>query len=305
MSDQSQGNGWWLASDGKWYPPETHPDYNPPVQPGYLAPEGLGNFNQNHSQQQQTQFYQPQSSNYNNPNSYPNYPNPQQSWPYPGQANQTYQPYGLPQGFQNQEYQQNAYNNQNAAPDKTDRSKRKKLTRAIIAVGIILIILVATAIVGLETNNSNSPVDPVNTFLTATNAKNYSKACSAFPKNYYNQCMTRFSQLNSQATMTLTVHAGNYVISGNLAIVTIVGKTCYSVGSTHTCDANSNPNAGLPTKGQSFAAAWNFDVYSSTPVPYLPCIRINGTWYLDYGAMTATPSNSGSGSVSSYSRPIS
>ncbi len=22
MSDQSQGPGWWYASDGKWYPPE-------------------------------------------------------------------------------------------------------------------------------------------------------------------------------------------------------------------------------------------------------------------------------------------
>lgn len=26
MSDTSQGPGWWLASDGKWYPPEMHPD---------------------------------------------------------------------------------------------------------------------------------------------------------------------------------------------------------------------------------------------------------------------------------------
>ncbi|MGI9603269.1 MAG: DUF4234 domain-containing protein [Acidimicrobiales bacterium] len=25
MSDQSQGPGWWQASDGKWYPPETAP----------------------------------------------------------------------------------------------------------------------------------------------------------------------------------------------------------------------------------------------------------------------------------------
>ena len=25
MSDSSQGPGWWLASDGKWYPPETAP----------------------------------------------------------------------------------------------------------------------------------------------------------------------------------------------------------------------------------------------------------------------------------------
>jgi uncharacterized protein DUF4190 len=25
MSDTQQGPGWWQASDGKWYPPETHP----------------------------------------------------------------------------------------------------------------------------------------------------------------------------------------------------------------------------------------------------------------------------------------
>ena len=27
MSDTGQGEGWWQASDGKWYPPEQHPDY--------------------------------------------------------------------------------------------------------------------------------------------------------------------------------------------------------------------------------------------------------------------------------------
>jgi len=25
MSDVAQGPGWWIASDGKWYPPEQHP----------------------------------------------------------------------------------------------------------------------------------------------------------------------------------------------------------------------------------------------------------------------------------------
>lgn len=25
MSDKSEGPGWWIASDGKWYPPEQHP----------------------------------------------------------------------------------------------------------------------------------------------------------------------------------------------------------------------------------------------------------------------------------------
>src|SRR5579872_1864854 len=33
MSDVSQGEGWWIASDDKWYPPEQHPDYIPPPPP--------------------------------------------------------------------------------------------------------------------------------------------------------------------------------------------------------------------------------------------------------------------------------
>lgn len=33
MSDASQGPGWWQASDGKWYPPEQHPQYQPQPTP--------------------------------------------------------------------------------------------------------------------------------------------------------------------------------------------------------------------------------------------------------------------------------
>jgi hypothetical protein len=33
MSDTSQGGGWWIASDGKWYPPEVHPYYQVPALP--------------------------------------------------------------------------------------------------------------------------------------------------------------------------------------------------------------------------------------------------------------------------------
>lgn len=33
MTDTSQGPGWWQASDGKWYPPESHPNYRPPPPP--------------------------------------------------------------------------------------------------------------------------------------------------------------------------------------------------------------------------------------------------------------------------------
>ncbi len=33
MSDTAQGPGWWLASDGRWYPPETHPHYQGTIPP--------------------------------------------------------------------------------------------------------------------------------------------------------------------------------------------------------------------------------------------------------------------------------
>ncbi|MGI8663953.1 MAG: hypothetical protein ACR2LQ_12210 [Acidimicrobiales bacterium] len=40
MSDTSQGSGWWQASDGKWYAPELHPDYEAPPDPGGSPPAG-------------------------------------------------------------------------------------------------------------------------------------------------------------------------------------------------------------------------------------------------------------------------
>lgn len=39
MSDVSGGPGWWLASDGRWYRPEQHPDYRPSPPPPAAPPE--------------------------------------------------------------------------------------------------------------------------------------------------------------------------------------------------------------------------------------------------------------------------
>ncbi len=40
MSDQSQGPGWWQASDGRWYPPESAPAPEPPGSFGPPAATG-------------------------------------------------------------------------------------------------------------------------------------------------------------------------------------------------------------------------------------------------------------------------
>lgn len=44
MSDMSQGDGWWEASDSKWYPQEEHPDYvdDRPLPPGLDANKSEG-----------------------------------------------------------------------------------------------------------------------------------------------------------------------------------------------------------------------------------------------------------------------
>jgi hypothetical protein len=39
-SPPSPGPGWWLASDGNWYPPETHPDAPIPGSGWWLASDG-------------------------------------------------------------------------------------------------------------------------------------------------------------------------------------------------------------------------------------------------------------------------
>jgi membrane protease YdiL (CAAX protease family) len=40
MSEVSQGPGWWLASDGRWYPPDQHPGFIPQPPPA-SGPHGV------------------------------------------------------------------------------------------------------------------------------------------------------------------------------------------------------------------------------------------------------------------------
>jgi Domain of unknown function (DUF4190) len=74
MSETSQGHGWWLASDGKWYPPEAWT--GPPPQSGQAPYTGAG--------------YPPGYQSVEQPAGYQGYPN------YP--ASQSYPPGGYPPG---------------------------------------------------------------------------------------------------------------------------------------------------------------------------------------------------------------
>ena len=64
MSDTSQGNGWWQASDDKWYAPEDRPNYRPPppVRPSTVDSDGgsapqaqVGNSSESTSSQSESE----------------------------------------------------------------------------------------------------------------------------------------------------------------------------------------------------------------------------------------------------------
>jgi len=44
VSEVSEGPGWWLASDGRWYAPEQAPGPVPGPGPGYVPPPGPPNY---------------------------------------------------------------------------------------------------------------------------------------------------------------------------------------------------------------------------------------------------------------------
>lgn len=44
MSDVAQGQGWWQASDGKWYPPQQHPNNQAPPPPTSTSADMVQQF---------------------------------------------------------------------------------------------------------------------------------------------------------------------------------------------------------------------------------------------------------------------
>jgi len=81
MSDESQGQGWWEASDGKWYPPDQVPGTAPPADlPADPVPSWPAPTPSDHGEQQQPAWGQS-----------PGYGQPQGYAPQP--------PYGQPGGY--------------------------------------------------------------------------------------------------------------------------------------------------------------------------------------------------------------
>ena len=97
-------------------------------------------------------------------------------------------------------------------------------------------------------------------------------ACSYTPPTVQTACATVTKGFGFSGGWGL----GNAAISGDRAIVDVEYDQYCGGG---TCISNSNPHAGLPGPGLSFAAAFQRAI--NTADYATPCIRVGGMWYVD------------------------
>ena len=89
---------------------------------------------------------------------------------------------------------------------------------------------------------------------------------------------------------------GNNVVQGEQALVAVTGNLCLSESGdvttpTTECEGNSDPNAGLPPKAGTFSQAYSTAVNSSNEDTTVPCIEVNGNWYVNAEGMTGGSSS--------------
>lgn len=115
-------------------------------------------------------------------------------------------------------------------------------------------------------------------FLNASINGDFDTACSyALPSEQPN-CRAVLPTGQNTTVQNGPLTLGNVFISGNQALVTLLGTICApGVG----CVSNTNPNAGLPANTAGFPAAYqnalsNFNLTQ-------PCEQEGGQWYVDLG----------------------
>jgi hypothetical protein len=94
---------------------------------------------------------------------------------------------------------------------------------------------------------------------------------------------------------------GNDAIQAEEALVAVTGNLCVSESGdvttpTTACQSNNDPNTGLPPGAGTFAQAYAAATSSSSNDTTVPCIEVNGSWYVN-------ASNFGGGSTSATTIP--
>lgn len=262
MSDESQGPGWWIASDGKWYAPERHPDVlaqAPPPAAEQPAPASRQPFDpwieQARAAAHSAVASQPAPSTRSGVNRHG--PRASRRWA------------GGQGSF--------------AAGGAGTRSVRIKPVLVVVAVVLVLALIGSGSFLALGGSSPNgSPQSVAASALGDFQAGNLQALCTlAAPAN---QATCRAGMLFASA-FTVTgknLAIGNVTVRGSEALAVVTGSICLASvnAGAATCRSNADRNAALD-KGQSFADAYKSATSgTATSTLTLALVEQGGKWYL-------------------------
>ena len=130
-----------------------------------------------------------------------------------------------------------------------------------------------------------SPQAVVTAYVHTLDSRNFAGACGYAVPSDQAACESSIAENGNQHAMppgdSYNGFAVGYtLIDGHQALVGATGQLCV-LTQAQTCVGNSDPAAVLDS-GKSFAALWTraVDAPSDAYSP-IPCVQVNGTWYLD------------------------
>lgn len=148
---------------------------------------------------------------------------------------------------------------------------RKFVTTAALAVAV-------AGVAGCGGGGSqDSPTDTAKAFLAAVKTNNATNICKYIHVSNTSSggCVDLLSQALAGGKFSGSASVGNAATSGNEALVVTVGTFSFAGQSL----SNSDPNAGLPSNGESFAQAYAA-AGDNPKSPDLTLQKFGDKWYV-------------------------
>lgn len=156
----------------------------------------------------------------------------------------------------------------------------------VIGLGAVAVVAIVAAVL-LSSGSGNSPDTTVRGFLADTAAGNYAGMCSKLVPSVQPGCASKLQIVSSTLPNNLSFNVSTTsVIQGNRALVYIVGRACSGssckfVGNPY--DATQGISVGFNAAFSSAFSSISLGTYNQSD-PVVPCLLVNGHWYIDIPA---------------------
>ncbi|HEY6311232.1 MAG TPA: hypothetical protein VIY52_10575 [Streptosporangiaceae bacterium] len=121
----------------------------------------------------------------------------------------------------------------------------------------------------------NTPQQAAAGVIHAELSGHWSQVCNYLSPSQRPSCVSL--KLSSSSTVKGEINVVGAVISGDLALVKVTGRMCFT---RNGCFSNAAPSAGMPTLSETFKQAYD-NALNAVGLSPVPCIKINGKWYVN------------------------